>query len=70
MSAYILTIGEHHFVIRSATIAVAIKEVLQDSIRLTPVAEQNGRLAWKTSSKAAPELSIHTVIDGVGRLGT
>lgn len=67
MSAIILSIGTYHFVLESATVAVAIHEALKGAPVVDQVAEQNGRVAWRESLLPAPTLSVRQTIDEIGK---
>lgn len=70
MSAYILTIGSHHFLIKSAAIASNMRDVLRDAPRVNPVALQHGRLAWRTAVNEDLPISVREIVDAAGSIAT
>ena len=65
----LISIGDYHFLVPSASIAVAIHDVLSAAGVVDPVAIQNGRTAWRTSAHAKPQISVRQVVDEIGRVG-
>lgn len=70
MSAFILSIGTHHFVLKSAAIAANMRDVLRDAPMVEAIALQHGRLAWRTVTNDGIPISVREIMDVVGSVAT